>query len=121
MMKEYKVGEKFPMSIFGHEVMLEVVPNNGCDGCFFDCDKLCQLNCSITRREDKTSVIFKEVIPTVEDVKNDMVAKAVSNVDFAYIMAHMTSDGEVKINTIGKPENIGQLKKQLLKILEEEK
>lgn len=130
-MKEHKIGDKFAVRINGREVMVEVVSYNGCDGCLFKGEDVCQLDvnhlstvfdqCSRTRRGDKTSVIFKQVIPTIEDVKNSMVANAVSNVDFAYIVAHRTNDGEVIINTIGKPENIGQLKKQLLKILEEEK
>ena len=130
-MMEHKIGEKFAMSINGREVMLEVVPHCGCYGCYFKGDNDCKVEeirlgreveyCDRACRKDKTSVIFKQVIPTIEDVKNSMVANAVSNVDFAYIVAHRTNDGEVKINTIGKPENIGQLKKQLLKILEEEK
>lgn len=127
-MKEHKIGERFSFIIDGQKVILEVVAHEGCVGCFFYDDYDCKLGlgcqvdyCDGNGREDKTSVIFKQVIPTVEDVKNSMVANAVSNVDFAYIVAHRTNDGEVIINTIGKPENIGQLKKQLLKILEEEK
>ena len=133
-MNEHKVGEKFAMSIDGREVMLEVVPHIGCRGCYFYGDNDCLIDekqldselefCDRAGRKDKRSVIFKQVIPTVEDVKikvGKIVDDAISNVDFAYIIAHRTNDGEVIINTIGKPENLGQLKKQLLKILEEEK
>lgn len=127
-MKEHKIGESFSFPTDGQEVVLEVVSHTGCEGCYFRGDYECKLGvgseveyCDREGREDKTSVIFKQVIPTIEDVKNEMVTNAVNNVDFAYIVAHRTNDGEVIINTIGKPENIGQLKKQLLKILEEEK
>lgn len=71
MMKEHKVGEKFAMSVNGREVMLEVVPYGGCEGCFFDGDDVCHLDekdlrsaidyCSRKHRQDTTSVIFKEV------------------------------------------------------------
>ena len=61
------------MSINGREVMLEVVPYGGCKGCFFDGDDVCHLDekrlgsgiidfCSRIHREDKTSIIFKEVL-----------------------------------------------------------
>lgn len=70
-MIEHKIGDKFAMSIHGREVMLEVVPYGGCEGCYFDGDDVCHLDekdlgsaidyCSRTHRLDKTSVIFVEV------------------------------------------------------------
>lgn len=128
--KEHKVGERFTLPIARIEVVVEEVPHGGCDGCYFYVHDVCQLDdemlsmiefCDRAGREDKTSVIFKEVPPTIEDTANSMVAAAVGNVDFAYIIAHRTIEGEITINTIGKPENISMLKERLLKILEEGK
>lgn len=120
-MKEHKVGEQFTLPA----VTLEVVAQFSCDGCYFNGGDVCRSglceDCSNKLREDRTSVIFKEVPPTIEDTANNMVAAAVGNVDFAYIIAHRTIEGEISIKTIGKPENISMLKERLLKILEEGK
>lgn len=121
-MKEHKIGETFRYG----DALLKVVEDldNICAGCFFECPSNCSRPlqnveyCSKANREDGKNVIFKEVTSTIEDTANSAVSSAVNNVDFAYIIAHRTNDGEVVINTIGKPENICQLKKQLQKILE---
>lgn len=69
--KEHKIGEKFAMSIYGRKVKLEVVPQVGCDGCYFSGHDYCRLYenqlgseveyCDRAGRKDKTSVIFKKV------------------------------------------------------------
>lgn len=120
-MKEHKVGERFTFN----GVTLEVVAHCQCYGCYFregeGCSLLYDSDCSGEFREDLTSVIYVEVPPTVEDAANVMGAAVVGNVDFAYIIAHMTTEGEVSIKTIGRPENIGKLRGCMIKMLEAEK
>lgn len=125
MSKEHKIGDTFK---YGEKLLkVEEDVNGDCPGCFFWCPSRCSRPigevefCSRDRRADEMDVIFKEVPPTIDDATKSVVASAVDNVDFAYIIAHRTNDGEVVINTIGKPENIGKLKSSLLKILKEEK
>lgn len=52
--KYFKIGEK---------IILEVVKNDGCNGCFFydgiSCDII--MFCSAAYRKDKTNVIFKQI------------------------------------------------------------
>lgn len=119
-MKEYKVGERFTFN----GVTLEVVARSLCDGCYFKDGGRCSLHfeggCSGELRGDSTSVIYAKV-PTVEDAANGMGAAVAGNVDFAYIIAHMTAEGEISIKTIGRPENIGKLRECMIKMLEAEK
>ena len=57
-MKELKVGERF-------SVTLEVVEQNGCEGCFFESKSACEVwrkyPCASKQRSDHKNVIFKEV------------------------------------------------------------
>lgn len=56
-MKEFKVGERF-------SITLEVVEQNGCKGCFFEGDCyacLFDFVCMPDFRSDGKEVIFKEV------------------------------------------------------------
>lgn len=107
--EELKVGERATIT-------LEVVEQDGCDGCFFGIGDICYnptmnglvdgFNCKSEDRSDGKGVIFKKVKKQKRKMKEDKVDAELPDIDA--LIKESTSDEfiEKKINDILGDNNV---------------